>query len=233
MEEAYACRWGATTVKRAGAMLTSMRFCTQLLRLGTLAFAVASVMLAPAGAAEDDPIASFYEGLQLEAPTTDTVVVCHGFGCRYHTEIDLSNADRLRLSTMLAPGRASPTFERRAVATAIAWWDRRIGPLAGTSNRVDNAGVDEIDDPGQMDSVDTSTNNTSLFLVLDALKLLRYHQIEPPASRGDPLDTGAPQTAAVLGEIDGDRKWAFDNWTQKFGEMPDVEPLDQWQGEGN
>ena len=84
------------------------------------------------------------------------------------------------LSTMLAPGRASPTFERRAVATAIAWWDRRIGPVAGTTGRVDHAGIDETGDPGQMDSIDTSTNNTSLFLLLDQLKLLRHHQVEPP-----------------------------------------------------
>lgn len=183
--------------------------------------------------ADDDPVAAFYEDLSLEPPTPELVLACHGVGCRYRTEIVLTNADRLRLSTMLAPGRTSPTFERRAVATAVAWWDRRIGPVAGTTGRVENAGIDETGDPGQMDSVDTSTNNTSLFLLLDQLKLLRYHQVEPPVARKQSDEGEALQATAILSELNGDRKWVFDNWSQKYGEMPDVEPLEQWEGERN
>jgi len=220
-------------VGRTGARLMSM-LCRYLPPIAIFAISLALGLVAPAATfAEDDPIAALYGELSVEPPSTESVVACHGVGCRYRSEVALSNADRLRLSTMLAPGRASPTFERRAVATAIAWWDRRIGPVAGTAHRVEYAGTDETGDPGQMDSIDTSTNNTSLLLVLDQLKLLRYHQVEPPASRGDPLDTGSPHAAAVLSEFNGGRKWAFDNWTQKYGEMPVVEPLDQWQSERN
>jgi hypothetical protein len=218
-------------VARTGARLRSMRL--NLLVIAMLASSLASVVAPAAPLSDDDPVAALYGELSLEPPTTESVTVCHGVGCRYRTEIALSNADRLRLSTLLAPGRASPTFERRAVATAIAWWDRRVGPVAGTAHRVEYAGTDETGDPGQMDSIDTSANNTSLFVVLDALKLLRHHQIEPPATRGDPLDTGSPHAAAVLSEINGGRKWALDNWTQKYGDMPDVEPLEKWQSERN
>lgn len=180
-----------------------------------------------------DDFSALYADISLAWPTTDLIVVCHGVGCRYRTEIVLSGADRVRITTLLAPGRVSPTFERRAVATAVAWWDRRIGPVAGTTHRVEHAGIDETGDPGQMDSVDTSTNNTSLFLVLDQLKLLRHHQVEPPASRMESGDGGTLQTAAVLSENNGGRKWVVDNWTQDYGDMPDVEPLEQWQSERN
>jgi hypothetical protein len=220
-------------VARTGALRGSMPF-RNLILVATLPISLALIALAQTPArAEDEPIAALYGELSLEPPTTESVVACHGVGCRYRTEIVLSNADRLRLSTLLAPGRSSPTFERRAVATAVAWWDRRIGPVAGTTHRVEFAGIDETGDPGQMDSVDTSTNNTSLLLVLDALKLLRFHQVELPVARGAPDDGGTPQTAAVLSEINGGRKWTVDNWTQKYGDMPDVEPLEQWQTERN
>jgi hypothetical protein len=234
MGQSYACRWGATMAAGARAQSRSMWFhkvaaatSVVLLTLAALALAAAPVR------AEDDPIATFYEDLALEPPTTESVLACHGVGCRYRTEIVLTNADRLRLATMLAPGRTSPTFERRAVATAIAWWDRRIGPVAGTTARVESAGIDETGDPGQMDSVDTSINNTSLFLLLDQLKLLRFHQVEPPVARKQTDEGEALQATAILSELNGGRKWVFDNWAQKYGEMPAVEPLEQWDIERN
>jgi len=180
-----------------------------------------------------DDFSALYADISLPWPTTDLIVVCHGVGCRYRTEIVLSGADRVRITTLLAPGRASPTFERRAIATAVAWWDRRIGPVAGTTHRVEHAGIDETGDPGQMDSIDISTNITSLFLVLDQLKLLRHHQVEPPASRFESGDGGTLQTVAVLSENNGGRKWVVDNWTQNYGDMPDVEFLETWQSERN
>jgi len=217
-------------VAGTGAKLWAMWF-PNLLN-AKLLLALVVVTLAPACArAQDDPISALYDELLLDLPTTESILACHGVGCRYRTEIVLSNADRLRLVTMLAPGRASPTFERRAVATAVAWWDRRIGPVASTIGRVEHAGIDETGDPGQMDSIDTSTNNTSLFMLLDQLKLLRYHQVEPPVSRKQSDEGETLQTAAALSEINGGRKWVFDNWTQKYGEMPDVEPHEQWETE--
>jgi hypothetical protein len=35
-----------------------------------------------------------------------------------------------------------------------------------------------------------------------------------------------------VSENRGGRKWVLDNWTHRYGEMPDVEPLEQWLGEG-
>ena len=55
----------------------------------------------------------------------------------------------------------TPFEERRAVAYAIGWIERRVGDVIGTS--ADRAGMDfaASGDPTQQDCVDESTNTTS------------------------------------------------------------------------
>jgi hypothetical protein len=173
-------------------------------------------------------ITSAYEEVSLSFPTPKLVVICHGFGCGYRTAISLSIGDRAQLAQLLGNGRASAEAERRAVATATAWFDRRIGPAAATTGRIARASVLTKHGPGQMDCIDTSRNNTSLFLIIDQLHLFHYHRVEEPEARGFFIDGRGPHATAVLREIHTGRKWAIDNWTHKFGERPDVLPLDQW-----
>lgn len=179
--------------------------------------------------AAEEAFAGVYAELSLRMPTPSLLVACHGFGCGAHTQVELSAGDRARLTTLLAAGKSSPAAERRALAGAVQWLDRRIGPLAGTTGRVARAGVAESHDAGQMDCIDISANNTSLFLVLAQLRLLQHHRPELPVSRGFLLDGRLPHTTAVLSEVASGRKWAVDNWTVKYGEMPEVMPLDEWR----
>jgi hypothetical protein len=172
-----------------------------------------------------------YAEVSLKLPTTASVVVCHGFGCTRRTEIGLSGADRARLTALLAAGRASVEAERRAIATAVVWFDRRVGPQAGTTHRVARAGVLTKTGPGQMDCIDTSRNTTSLFLILDQLRLLRHHQVGSPVAPGYLLDGRGLHATAVLRETRSGKKWAVDNWTRNYGERPDVMPLEQWMAE--
>ena len=79
-----------------------------------------------------DVVAATYGAYSLTPPTPAGVVICHGFGCKYRVEVGLTAADRGTLARLLAPGKASAAAERRAVAAAGAWFDRRIGPAAGT-----------------------------------------------------------------------------------------------------
>ena len=175
-----------------------------------------------AALAAEEAFAELYGELSLRMPTPTLVVVCHAFGCSNQAHIGLSAGDRARLATLLAAGKASPAAERRALAGAVQWFDRRIGPVAGTTRRVARAGAAERHDSGQMDCIDISTNNTSLFLVLAQLRLLLHHRPELPVSRGFLVDGRLPHTTAVLGEIRGGQHWAVDNWT-------DVVPLDEWR----
>jgi hypothetical protein len=185
----------------------------------------------PQSHAYDFAIERAYAEHSLKLPTTASVIVCHGFGCAFRTEIGLGSGDRARLTTLLAAGHASAEAERRAVATAVAWFDRRVGPQAGTSGRIARAGFLTRTGPGQMDCIDTSQNTTSLLLLLDQLRLLKHHQVEGPVARGVLLDGRGPHATAVLRETSSGKKWAVDNWTRKYGERPDVEPLEQWMTE--
>jgi hypothetical protein len=197
------------------------RFIVRVLSVAVVSIACAAF----AAHAYDAGIESAYSNYSLKMPTASSVIVCHGFGCDRRTEIGLGSGDRANLTSLLAQGRGSAAAERNAVAAAAAWFDRRVGPQAGTTQRIARAGGLSSGGPGQMDCIDTSRNNTSLLLILDQLKLLRFHQVDAPVARGF---VTSPHATAVLREIRGGQKWAVDNWTHKYGEKPDVMPLEKW-----
>ncbi len=199
-------------------------------RIAALGLVCGLALLPPAASAFDvhELIAEKFEELSLPIPTPTKLVVCHGFACRYHTEIDLTRVDHTRLAHLMAPGRASPAAERKALAQAIAWFERRIGPEAGTSHAIARSNrLYPTGDPAQFDCIDTSTNTMALFVVLDRLHLLQHHDLALPVSRHLFID-GEPHTTAVLVESATGETWAFDPWTHNNGETPDVMPVKVW-----
>ena len=179
----------------------------------------------------DPALDDVYTQLSISPPTTTSVVVCHGFGCRFRTAVGLGPADRTKLTQMFASAKKNPEAERKAIATATKWFDVRVGPEAGTTRRVAYAGVRSDQGPEQMDCIDMSRNNTSFLLVLDQMGLLKHHKVDPPRARGLLFDRW-PHATAVMRETVSGRQWAIDNWTHKFGEGPDVMPLEDWLKQG-
>lgn len=55
----------------------------------------------------DEIVSTIYTELSLPVPTTTLLVVCQGFDCEYHTEVALSDADRLKRAVLVASGRGS------------------------------------------------------------------------------------------------------------------------------
>jgi len=170
-----------------------------------------------------------YSAYSVTPPTPATVFVCHGFGCKYRAEVDLTPGDRAKLAQILAAGRASPAAERKAIAAAGAWFDRRVGPAAGTTNHVARAGASYMFDVHQFDCIDSSRNTTSLLLLLDQLNLLRHHDVDAPEARGFLIDGRGPHATAVLVEKGTGTKWSVDAWTVGYGQAPEVMPLDRWK----
>jgi hypothetical protein len=166
----------------------------------------------------------------VSPPTPSIVFVCHGFGCKYRAEVDLTAGDRAKLAQVLAAGRPSPEAERRAVAAAGAWFDKRVGALAGTANHVARAGAKYMYDVHQFDCIDSSRNTTSLLLLLDQLNLLRHHDVDVPEARGFFLDGRPPHATAVLVEKANGTKWSVDSWTVGYGQLLEVMPLERWKG---
>jgi hypothetical protein len=191
------------------------------------ALCVACTTTATNAAEIDAGIVQRFQTLSMSIPGTTSVVICHGFGCRFRTLVGLSRADHARLIQFLETGRTSAGAERRAVAQAIAWLEKRVAPEAGTAQAKARAtGLGNSGNPSQFDCIDASTNTTSFLLVLDQLGQLHHHRVEAPVSRGLGLHT--LHTTAVLQDVHSKAEWAIDSWTHNNGEFPDVLPLAKW-----
>jgi hypothetical protein len=143
--------------------------------------ALALVFMAqtPAGFAGSE-IAGQFVAASLPNPSINRVVICHGFACKFRTMIAFGPKDHVELRKIMAK-ITSPEAERAAIARAVAWYERRIAPDAGTAGA--KARSTESGDPSQIDCVESSLNTTSALLMLQGLGLLRYHRVEPYVSR--------------------------------------------------
>src|SRR3954463_9103390 len=80
---------------------------------------------------------------QLALPTPDPAnpVVCHGFGCAYRTPILLRNVDKAQLKKWSGRAAVKPAeAERKALAAAMAWFEKRVAGEAGTATAKARAG---------------------------------------------------------------------------------------------
>jgi hypothetical protein len=176
-------------------------------------------------------IAQMYSAVSVPPPTATRMTVCYGFVCRLRVHLDFSDGDRRTLTSLFAKVKTSPDAERKAVQQAVLWFDRRMGPILGTTRRVARADFRHRDDDHNYDCYDTTRNAVSLLLVLREWGLLRHHLLDDPEYRGRFLIGQTPHNTAVLKERSSGRQWVVDMWTKSYGELPDLMPLDQWLSE--
>jgi hypothetical protein len=173
-------------------------------------------------------------GSAAQAPPTEgaTVIVCHGYGCRYRTRVQFSPADMARLHRLVAAGKATPDAERQALGRAVQWFEVTVGPIAGTSHDKLKGDVLLIPDPSQEDCIDESTNTTTLLKLIESRGWLLHHTVGPTKERGFLLDGRYPHNTAVVIEKSGGERWAIDSWTHANGEFPDIMPISEWVKQG-
>jgi hypothetical protein len=200
--------------------------------LGSTVVAALVLGVLPARAIELSPaLSDMYAMVSMPPPAANRTIVCYSFGCKQRVMLDLTAADRKRLTEILAAGRASPEAERKALAQAVVWFDHRMGPIIGTSKRVARANGINGTQANNFDCFDTTRNTSSLFLILQDWGLLRHHAVGDPRYRGNVLFGQLPHNTAVVVERTSRREWAVDMWTHAFAELPDVMPVEQWQSE--
>ena len=205
---------------------------------GVRYFAMVLVALLTAGGPAvggevDAAVMAWLRDWSLTPPSPSRVVICHGFGCIFRTEIGLSGGDHAQMAAIMASGSASAQAERAAVGRTEAWFERRIAPITGTTKRVARAGPLAGVGAGnrdQFDCIDTTTNTNSLLLILAQLKLLRHHAIVAPAFRF--LITEGPHNTAVIKDRKTSELWTVDPWIHKGSEVPDIWPLAKWKAGG-
>jgi hypothetical protein len=69
----------------------------------------------PAVADVDPAVMAMLSQWSLASPNPSRVVICHGFGCAFRTEIALTDADHAQMAAIMASGAASAQGERAAI----------------------------------------------------------------------------------------------------------------------
>jgi hypothetical protein len=178
------------------------------------------------------PVGQHYLDFATRPPRNNTVYVCHAYGCRKQTPFRFTDEDIAALKTLMAKTRKAdtPAEERRAIAYAIGWMERRTGDVIGT--KADRPGMDfsASGDPTQQDCVDEATNTTSYLLILERNGLLKHHSVGTPFSKENLLRgvAGWPHWTAVIKEHVGGQKWAVDSWIYANGENPAIVETEKW-----
>lgn len=195
--------------------------------LGAIVAALFGVV--PAKAVEmSDAVAQLYTSVSIYPPSANSMTVCYGFVCRRREILEFTAADRKALTQIMAAGRASAAAERAAVQKVVVWFDRRMGPILGTSKRVAKADFRYFDDKHNYDCWDTTRNTTSLLLVLREWGLLKHHAIGDPHYRGNTLVLQTPHNTAVLVERATKVEWVVDLWPRGYLQPPDVMTVQKW-----
>ena len=76
----------------------------------------------------DPAVVAMLREWSLTSPSPSRVVICHGFGCAFRTEIALTSADHSQMAAIMASGAASAQAERAAIGRTEAWFERRFAP---------------------------------------------------------------------------------------------------------
>lgn len=206
----------------------------RLCRLLSLVVAAGTLLLIQAADNRADAtelssgISQLYTSVSIYPPTAKSMTVCYGFVCRRREILDFTAGDKAALTRIMASGRASAASERQAVQKAVVWFDRRMGPILGTNKRVARADFRAGDDKHNFDCWDTTRNTTSLLLVLQDWKLLKFHTVGNPHYRGNTLVLQTPHNTAVLVDRATRVEWVVDMWPRGYAQVPDVMTVEQW-----
>jgi hypothetical protein len=193
--------------------------------------AVAGVSL-PAPAIEMTPgISALYESVSIYPPKENLMTVCYGFVCRRRETFEFTAADRKALEAIMVKGKASAEAERAAVQNAVVWWDKRLGPVLGTTIRVPRADFRHNAAATNYDCWDTTRNITSLLILLQDWGHLRHHTVTNPRYRGNLLVLQTPHNTPVIKERSGGGEWVVDMWTVGYAQPPQVMTVAQWMTE--
>ena len=189
---------------------------------------MAGCVTSPAGAVDGGDGSAFLQELSLSVEASPLLTVCHGFGCAHRNQFVLTPARLSFIRGALARARSAKD-ERKGLSKVVAWFDRETGKVAGTVNRIAYAGADTKSGPAQMDCIDLTANITELLRLLERAKLMKFHQVGEPVSRGFIIDGKQPHTTPVIVEAADGGQWSVDSWTHAYGEAPDIMTIAEWR----
>jgi len=157
------------------------------------------------------------------------VPVCFHHGCESVKRVSLTEEYWSRLARHFTPAAQNAAEEREQIRQAVAEMEQITGDLAGTSGDVagDLGGFGTLEP--QMDCIDESSNTTTYLTLFDQARLLRWHSIEPVATRGYLFIGGWPHYTALIRDKKTGEQWVVDSWFRDNGELPDILDLETWK----
>lgn len=188
----------------------------------------ATALIAGCVSSRDGLPTDYFYNFDLTPPRGNLVSVCHGYGCRFETKVNINQQDMEKLRAIFAGVEDTPEGERQGVQMAVSYLEIRTGAVTGAS--ADRAEIERggIGDKTQQDCIDESANTTSYLLVMEQNGLLNYHKVRRPEVRGYWLDGSWPHWTAVLQLRSNNEEWAIDSWWHDNGVEPVVIPLADW-----
>ncbi len=199
------------------------------MRGGVVAMLLASVL----GCAYhgDDLIDAHYQRYKARLPEGDRVFACSAYGCRTQTPFRFTDADILKLQSMMSAAKTKTAADERAAARdTLAWMERRVGDVVGTSADRPADDMAGSGDPSQMDCVDVATNLSSYLLILERHQLLRHHSVGGVFVKEDYRRglSGWTHYAGILIEKGSNQKYAVDGWLLASGKPPEITAVEKW-----
>jgi hypothetical protein len=179
----------------------------------------------------DGLIDEHYQRYKAQMPEGDKVFVCSAYGCRTQTPFRFAEADIAKLKGMLSPKETKTAAdERRAVGATLAWMEKHVGDVVGTSADRPADDMAGNGDPTQMDCVDVATNLSSYLLILQRHKLLRHHTVGPIFVKEDLRKgfSGWTHYAGILVETKSGQRYAVDGWLLASGKPPEIIETEKW-----
>jgi hypothetical protein len=172
---------------------------------------------------QEGPPEAHFKEFSTKAPRADTVTVCHAYGCKTQTPFTFSEADIAEIAAVMARVKRddSPAEERRGIAYAIAWMERRVAPIVGTATDRPSMDLLGSGDESQQDCVDEATNTTSYLLVLQRHGLIHHHNVERPFAKDSP--TQWTHWAALIRDKQSGNPFAIDSSSSPNGVNPTVQ----------
>jgi hypothetical protein len=164
-----------------------------------------------------------FKEFSAKPPQGDTVTVCHAYGCKAQTSFTFSQSDIGEISSLMQRVRRtdSPREERRAIAYAVGWMERRVAQAVGTASDRPSMDFAGSGDKSQQDCVDEATNTTSYLLVLNRHGLIQHHAVQPPFAKDD--FSRWTHWAALITEKESGESFAIDSSGSANGENPTVQ----------
>lgn len=152
---------------------------------------------------------------------------CYGHGCKYVARTTLTAGEWREIQRLFDPPSSNAMEERERLGAAVGLFETYVGAKLGTD--ADRGGTFEgFGRDGQLDCVDEATNTTSLLRMAEHDKLLKWHSVKAPVSRGISLSRWPHSTAAIV-ELKTEREYAVDSWFLDNGGDASVVMLEVWK----